>query len=42
MIEVENLSLEGIKLIKTKKFYDDRGSFQQNYHIEMIIKKLVF
>ena len=32
MIEVENLSLEGIKLIKTKKFYDDRGSFQQNYH----------
>ena len=32
MIEVENLSLEGTKLIKTKKFYDDRGSFQQNYH----------
>ncbi len=32
MIEVENLSLEGIKLIKTKKFTDDRGSFQQNYH----------
>ena len=32
MIEVQNLSLEGIKLIKTKKFYDDRGAFQQNYH----------
>ena len=32
MIEIENLALEGVKLIKTKKFFDDRGSFQQNYH----------
>ena len=32
MIEIENLSLDGVKLIKTKKFIDDRGSFQQNYH----------
>ena len=33
MIEVKELNIKEIKLIKTKRFHDDRGFFQQNYNI---------
>ena len=31
-MEVVDLSLEGVKLIKPRRFNDDRGFFQQTYH----------
>ena len=41
MIEIENLSLDGVKLIKTKKFIDDKGRFSKII-IKMNIKNLEF
>ena len=34
MIEIESLEISDVKLIKTKTFFDSRGSFKQNYHAE--------
>ena len=34
MIEIENLDIKDIKLIKTKRYDDSRGFFQQNYHLK--------
>ena len=34
MIEIENLDINDIKLIKTKRHDDSRGFFQQNYHFK--------
>ena len=31
-MDVVELSLEGLKLIKPRRFNDDRGFFQQTYH----------
>ena len=34
MIEIESLEIPDVKLIKTKTFFDSRGSFKQTYHAE--------
>lgn len=31
MLKIEDLEINDVKLIKTKRFLDDRGFFQQNY-----------
>lgn len=35
MIEVQDLSISDVKLIKPRRFNDDRGFFQQTYHYEL-------
>ena len=39
MIEVTPLKIPDVKLIKTKTFFDSRGSFTQTYHAEEYKKK---
>jgi len=34
MIQIENLSIPDLKLIKPRRFNDDRGFFEQTYHAE--------
>ena len=33
-MNIENLSIPDVKLIKPRRFNDDRGFFQQTYHYE--------
>ena len=34
MIKVESLKIPEVKLIKTETFFDSRGLFKQNYHLD--------
>jgi len=38
MIQIENLSIPDLKLIKPRRFNDDRGFFEQTYHAEQYVE----
>ncbi|HSW86439.1 MAG TPA: dTDP-4-dehydrorhamnose 3,5-epimerase [Rhabdochlamydiaceae bacterium] len=41
-MEIQDLALEGLKLIKSKVFYDERGFFKEHYRKSAYEKKGIF